>query len=127
MAESSSGQEDITRRFAEASAILGAAGDRRTSLGSSRVAQIQTLERIVSRLHPQAARPGVTSPTRPDSQDVSDQGLWRRLQAQRVALTLLSKSIPVPQQLLAAVGPSSTTASQELLQVGSSRKLLSVL
>ena len=122
MAESSSGIHEPRRQLAEASAILAAAGDRRATLGSSRSPQIQTLRRVIARLQPQATTPASTFLTESDTQDLSDQDICRRLQAQRVALSLLSRSLPVPQQLLHQVGPAGSELSRALLQVRSVRK-----
>ena len=123
MAESSSGPGDTRRQLAEASALLVAADDRRATLGSNQSPQIRILGRVIARLQPQATTPVTTSLTESDTQDLSDQDICRRLQAQRVALSLLGRSLPVPQQLLFQIGPASSHLSRALLQVGSVREV----
>ncbi len=108
MAESSGGLERTRRQLAEASAILGSASDRRAAAGNRQSSGLATIQRLVSRLATGVATGHPASRVQEGSQDLNhDRDLHQRLQAQRLALSLLARGLPVPQALLKQVGSTS--------------------
>ncbi|KAK9852093.1 hypothetical protein WJX84_000790 [Apatococcus fuscideae] len=112
MAESTARCDLAKRKLAEASAIL-----------TSRRSQSDTQQRIAQSLarlssHFQTGSPGLGSDLRNETQDsVPDEDLFRRLQAQRISLSLLSRGLSVPAALLQQVASAQqppTAAPQEV-------------